>query len=438
MPSSSATVPAAALTFKSGLEKAWAEAAPALPGGDWMTQLRREALARVARDGLPGRRNEWWKYADLAALRPAVLPLAPAAASSLPRANHAFGEDAWSVVVANGRVGEVPASSSLPDGMEVMRLGEALDVPSLWLRPWLQPTASAIHNLNLAFATDGVLVRVGRNVAAARPLVIVSETKLSASMAHERSVVSLEEGASLTLVEIGRMAGASGSLATSRMSINLASGARLTHIRLCAGGPELIAIHDCDVQLASSARYQQVMLCAGAELCRQQLAISLSGESASCDLAIGYAVRAGLQVDNAIAFSHLAPNTHSRLLVKGLAARKGRGVVQGRVVVDEAAQGTDSHQMARGLLLEEGAEIFHKPELEIYADDVKCGHGATIAALDPAQLFYLQSRGVPAAIATEMLLSAFVREVIDLAPDAMRDALAAWADSALFQKEPPA
>jgi Fe-S cluster assembly protein SufD len=94
--------------------------------------------------------------------------------------------------------------------------------------------------------------------------------------------------------------------------------------------------------------------------------------------------------------------------------------------------------MARGLLLEEGAEIFHKPELEIYADDVKCGHGATIAALDPAQLFYLQSRGVPAAIATEMLLSAFVREVIDLAPDAMRDALAAWADSALFQKEPSA
>jgi Fe-S cluster assembly protein SufD len=426
---------AAAPTFQSGLEKAWADAAPGLPGGDWMTQLRRDALGRVVRDGLPGRRAEWWKYADLAGLRNVPLPLVPVASATSARAPLSFGDDAWIVGIRNGRVVDLPAASSLPDGVEVIRLGEAIAVPSLWLRPWLQPTNSAIHNLNLAFATDGVLLRVGRNVAAARPVVIVSDMALDANMAHERSVVSLEEGASLTLVEVARMDGRAGSFATSRLSVNLAAGARLIHIRLSEGSSGLAAVHDCDVQLATNARYQQVTLSAGAELLRHQQAISLSGEAASCDIAIAYAARAGVQVDEAVELRHVAPDTESRLLVKGMSARKGRGVVQGRVVVDEAAQGTDSHQMARGLLLEEGAEIFHKPELEIYADDVKCGHGATIASLDPNQLFYLQSRGIPAPFANEMLLQAFVHDVIERAPDAMQATLAAWADSALFIKE---
>ena len=429
-----AITPAAAPTFQSGLEKVWAASTAALPGGDWMTQLRRDALARVVRDGLPGRRNEWWKYADLAGLRMVALPLPPAVTAS-GRATHPFSDDTWRVCIRNGRVVDLPIPSSLPDGVEVIRLGDALSVPSLWLRPWLQPTHSAIHNLNLAFAIDGVLLRVGRNVAALQPLVIVSEMLLDASMVHERSVVSLEEGASLTLVEVARMDGRAGSLATSRLSINLAAGARLIHIRLSEGSSGVAAVHDCDVQLATNARYQQVTLSAGAELLRHQQAISLSGEAASCDIAIAYTARAGVQVDEAVEIRHMAPHTESRLLVKGMSARKGRGVVQGRIVVDEAAQGTDSHQMARGLLLEEGAEIFHKPELEIYADDVKCGHGATIASLDPNQLFYLQSRGIPAPVANEMLLQAFVREAIDRAPDAMQVALTAWADSALFLKE---
>ena len=438
MPAKTATAAEATASFQSGLEKAWQDAAPGLPGGDWMSQLRRDALARVARDGLPGRRNEWWKYADLAGMRKRPLPVAHEISAPLDATSHNFVEDAWSIVIRNGRVAHLPAASSLPDGIEVVRLGEALDVPSLWLRPWLQPAASAIHNLNLAFATDGVLLRVGRNVAAGRPLVIVSQAKLDASMAHARSVVSLEEGASLTLVELDQLAGNAGSFATTRLSINLAPGARLIHLRLSAGSPEVAAVHDCDVQLGTNARYHQVALCSGAELLRQQQAISLSGEFASCDLAIAYAARAGEQVDHAVEIRHAAPNTQSRLLAKGLAARKGRGVVQGRVVVDEAAQGTDSHQMARGLLLEEGAEIFHKPELEIYADDVKCGHGATIASLDPSQLFYLQSRGIPGQVATEMLLSAFVRDVIDRAPETLQGALAAWADTTLFQRKEPA
>jgi Fe-S cluster assembly protein SufD len=437
MPASTATAAEATASFQSGLEKAWQDAAPGLPGGDWMTQLRRDALARVVRDGLPGRRNEWWKYADLAGMRKVPLPVAPEPSVPLDATSRNFGEDAWSIVVRNGRVAQLPSAPSLPDGIEVVRLGEALDVPSLWLRPWLQPAASAIHNLNLAFATDGVLLRIGRNVSAARPLVIVSHARLDASMAHERSVVSLEEGASLTLVELDQMHGSAGSVATKRLSINLAPGARLMHIRLSAGGPELAAVHDCDVQLGANARYQLVTLCAGAELLRQQQAISLSGEAASCDLAIAYAARAGAQVDQAVEIRHTAPNTQSRLLAKGLATRKGRGVVQGRVVVDETAQGADSHQMARGLLLEDGAEIFHKPELEIYADDVKCGHGATIASLDPSQLFYLQSRGIPAQAATEMLLAAFVRDVIDRAPETLQGALASWADTTLFQRKEP-
>ena len=398
-----------------------------------MRQIRHDALGRVVRDGLPGRRIEAWKYADLATLRPRALPLAAVANS--PKLAPLPADDAFRVDILNGRVVRLPAPANLPDGFEVLRLADALDVPSLWLRPLLQVDGNTINNLNLAFATDGVLARGGRNVHVDHPLIVSSTCNLAASMSHDRSVVVLEEGAQLTLIEKVQFDGVDGSMATSRLTLQLAPGARLVHIRLVSGSIDMAAIQDMDVTVAQDACYEQVVLSNGTGLLRQQSTVGLNGQAAACHLSCAYAAHADRHVDLAVELRHAAPHTESRLLAKGIAGRKGRGVVQGRVVVDEPAQRTDSHQMARGLLLEDGAEIFHKPELEIYADDVKCGHGATVAALDPNQMFYLQSRGIPSQEARGMLLAAFIQDVTDRAPEALRDDLRTWAMRHLLQRE---
>ena len=158
MPASPIAQPASPLPFEAGLDAQWTAARGQLPGEEWMQQHRRDALARVRRAGLPGRRVEWWKYADLAGLCREAPPLAAPEALAVPGLPDIAG--ALHVTCAQGRVTRLPSGAGIPDDVEVMRLAEALDVPSLWLRPWLQPGDNAIDNLNLAFATDGVLLRV--------------------------------------------------------------------------------------------------------------------------------------------------------------------------------------------------------------------------------------------------------------------------------------
>lgn len=415
--------------FGDGLEAAWKKAQPRLPGSDWMHPVRAEALARVIRQGLPGRRQEWWKYADLASMRTAVPPQVEAqklVARSRPE--WLGGLDLIEAELNQGQVVRLPAADRLPDGFEVMRLADALDVPSLWLRPWMSPSQSVTDNLNLAFATDGVLVRVGRNTHIATPLLVHARRNLAGTMSHDRSVIVLEDGASLTVLEVHDLAGSGGCLGTSRMNISVGEGAHLRHVRVCINGAGTIQIREDRVELARDAQYELVTVAQGGQLHRSQLSVALSGERASCKVAAAFAARSGEVTDFSSEIRHVAPNAVSRLLSKGTARAGGRGVVQGRVCVEQAAQGTDSHQMARGLLLEEGGEIFHRPELEIYADDVKCGHGAATGALDDTQMFYLQSRGIEEAEARRMLLAAYFAPIVESAPEALSAALGAWVD----------
>jgi len=421
--------------FGAGLEAAWKKAQPRLPGSDWMHPVRAEALARVIRQGLPGRRQEWWKYADLASMRTAAPPLVEAQALvKRARPDWLAGLDLIEAELNQGLVVRLPAADRLPDGFEVMRLAEALDVPSLWLRPWMSPSQSVLDNLNLAFATDGLLVRVGRNTRIATPLLVNARRNLAGSMAHDRGVIVLEDGASLTVLEVQDHAGSDECLGTSRLNISLGEGAHLRHVRVCTNGAGTIHVQEDSVEMARDAQYELVTLVKGGQLHRSQFSVSLSGERASCRVAAAFAVQPGEVTDFSSEVRHVAPNAVSRLLSKGTARAGGRGVVQGRVCVEQAAQGTDSHQMARGLLIGEGGEIFHRPELEIYADDVKCGHGAATGALDENQMFYLQSRGIEEAEARRMLLAAYFAPIIESAPETLSAALASWVDVHLLSE----
>jgi len=251
-------------------------------------------------------------------------------------------------------------------------------------------------------------------------------------MAHTRSIVMMEEGSELTLIEIDDGAPASQSFANSVLAVSLDTGARLHHLRLgTMSAPGLIVRTD-QAEVGRDGRYERLTFASGAALARSDIQVLLAEPGAAFDLAGAYVVAGEDLNDVTFTVTHDAPHATSRMLVKGVAGGAGHAVVQGSVVVKPDAQKSDSHQLARGILLSPKAEIDQKPELEIFADDVKCGHGAAIGALDGEQLFYLRARGIPESEARAMLIRAFIGEVVDrLGPGDWQSRVSGWLDARL-------
>ncbi len=413
-----------AVSLEGEIASLFAKVRASLPGAGWLQPLRAEALSRVMRDGLPHRRMESWKYTDFRGKYSGGLEISEGVEPTGERAFDAL--KCHRVDTSGGQVVGLPAPSGLQDGLEILSLGEALAMPSLWLRQWMQPGDPGIENLNLAFASDGALIRVGRGVRVDRPVLLRSILAESGTVAHTRSVVALEEGAELTLIEYDDGNVERQSLGTLVTAFVLEAGARLKHLRLTAREGASIIVRLDSVELAQDASYEGVIFSSGAAMARQQLSARLVGRGASFNLACAYAAGDGQHTDYTVDVVHHADHTTSRILARGVASGDGRGVVQGKVVVKPEAQKSDSYQMSRALLLSPRAEIDQKPELEIFADDVKCGHGATIGAIDVNQLFYLQSRGVPEREARQMLVDAFMGEITERVPDAYRDVVEHW------------
>jgi len=251
-------------------------------------------------------------------------------------------------------------------------------------------------------------------------------------MAHTRSIVMMEEGAELTLIEVDDGAPQSQSFANSVLAVALDAHARLHHLRLgTVQAPGMIVRTD-QAEVGRSAIYERLTFASGAALARSDMHVALAEPGAAFDLAGAYVVANDELNDITFTVAHEAPHTKSRMLVKGVAGGAAHGIVQGSVAVKPDAQKSDSHQLARGILLSPKAEIDQKPELEIFADDVKCGHGAAIGALDSEQLFYLRTRGIPEDEARAMLIRAFVGEVIDrLGAGDWQTRVSSWLDARL-------
>ena len=402
-----------------------------LLGPTWVQSLRAEAMAAVLRDGLPHKRLEQWKYTDFRSRFGGGLELAHANESDVPPSLF-DGLNAHRVLLADGIVRSAPEPDDLPDGIEILRLADALTTPALWLKPWLRADRSALESLNLAFMTDGVLIRVGANTRVALPILLHNHLSRAGIMTQSRSIIMLEEGAELTLIEVNDGAPAGQSFSNNVMALSLDDGARLHHLRLIAMQGQTLVVHTDQAEVSRNARYETLLFSSGAALARSDLSVSLCNVGASFDLAAAYIANSDELSDVTFAVTHEAPHTTSRMLVKGVAAGESRGVIQGSVIVKPDAQKSDSHQLARGILLSPHAEIDQKPELEIFADDVKCGHGAAIGALDDGQMFYLRARGIPEEQARAMLITAFIGEVIDrLGAGEWQARVAAWLDTRL-------
>lgn len=374
---------------------------------------RADALARLQAQGLPLRRDEYWRYTDPAALV-AVSP--PAAALFDPQDEPPAweGSEKRCLVFRDGVFDPATSDSLTLAGVEITRLAEAPaghwaeGVYGTLESAGQSPVARPFAALNTAFAPDGVLIRVTGK--ADRPVCLTYAHEAEASDAMLHHVIVLEPGAEFTLLENG--AGAARlSMVT---EVVVGAGARFHHIRAQGRDHQRRAVTHLFARVAEGAALKSFTLTANGRLTRNEAVIDIRGDHALAHVA-GAAVGDGADFlhDDTVFITHQGLACESRQVFKKVLMHGATGVFQGKILVKPGAQKTDGYQISQSLLLDEASQFYAKPELEIYADDVKCSHGSTSGAIDATALYYLRSRGVPQREAQALLVLAFLAEALD-------------------------
>ena len=403
---------------------------------------RRAALDSAMHDGLPTPRAERWKYTSLRALErrsfatSAVLlaPVDLASLADIPAPRIAF---------VNGRFdASLSDTASLPEGVALRSLAHAMadgdtrDIAFLARR--FERTDETFAKLNAALAVDGAVLRVEENCAATATvhLVFVGAPAEADIAWHARNLIELRRGASLNVVEHQLAAGDHAHLGNTLAHVHLAIGASLRHARIQNDAVRGTLIARTDAVLARDASYRRIDLELGAGLSRHELNVRLEGEGAKLAANGVLLADAKRHVDTRLCIEHIARDTSCDLVWRGLASGRGRAVFHGGITIRAGADGSDARLSNKNLLLSEGAEIDAQPVLEIHADEVKAAHGATVGRLDETALFYLRSRGLPAAEARRMLTTAFCRETLSVLDDAtLIEMLGVQLDAALARIE---
>jgi Fe-S cluster assembly protein SufD len=416
----------------------YASVADALPGARSVAvrASREAALDQFTLVGVPHRRVEEWKYTDWRALMPEVHPLGglndEAAAGVSVEA--AIGKtladlDAYRAVFVDGRFR--PGLSTIQNapnlGFETLRQVFEKDDASAAKLPLGQRDVTGA--LATAFATDGAIISVAAGAGLEKPIhLIVIATAANPRLFALQHAIGVGEGAEVSLIETH--AGAEQTQAISLTRLAVGARASLKHVRLTASN-RAKHLASAAVTLAEGAAYDPTHVAVDGALVRSEASIRFDGPHARCHYAGAMLLRAQCHADFTLVVDHAAPHCESRELVKAVLDGRSRGVFQGKVVVQRSAQKTDGKQMANALLLSDDAEFDSKPELEIFADDVVCGHGSTAGQLDEDMMFYLRARGIPEPEARALLIAAFVGEALDkIENEELRAALearvAAW------------
>lgn len=409
--------------------------AAALPGAGlpWLDARRAEGR-RLSADGLPGTRMEAWKYTNLAPLAELAFPPpgGEPAVEADPGAGAFDAVEGPSVAFVNGRLSPCHTCTlAAPPGLRVSGLAQALsDDPALveGLIGDAVPNGDPMAAFNAAFAADGCIVETAPDAAPDEPLRLrfVAAPGSGPLAWHSRVVVRLGAGSRLTLIESHEGPVGAATWSNPLVDVRVGAGAALSHVKLQVEGEGAYHTALTRATLAADARYESHLLALGARLARHEIHVRFEGAGARCLLQGGYMARGSQHVDNATVIDHCVPTCESREVYKGVLDDAARGVFQGRIVVHRDAQKTDGHQLNRTLLLSPKAEIDTKPELEIYADDVKCSHGATAGEPEADQLFYLRSRGLNLRTARALIVEGFLSELLaEVAHEGARAALLA-------------
>ena len=414
------------------LSDVFAIARDRLPGPGKVAELRREAFEAHERMGLPHRRIEDWKYTDLRALMREILPLAATPdAAALKRAGaalklHAIAGTRRLVLVDGVFVPSMSDTGKLENGLAIRSLRELLEAGDRALQAQLfaPENADSMTALNSAMMTDGLVIEVADGTALTTPLHVVHiASDATPSAMFTRSLLKIGKAASATLVESYIAGGSANAYQVHDCLIaSIGDGARLDHLRLVEDAREAFNVSSSRLTLGTNAHLNTLAMTSGAHVSRYQPVITFAGEGSRVE-ANGVNLLTGRQhADATLLLDHAVPNCASREVFRSVLDDRGHSVFQGRIIVRPDAQKTDAKMMTRALLLSDEAEADNKPELEIFADDVTCGHGATTGALDESLLFYLRARGLSEKDAQALLIQAFVGEAIEsIANDGLRE-----------------
>jgi len=393
----------------------------------WLASRRAEALASFASSGLPTRRDEDWKYTSVAAIERGRFSFEPAATDqvTVTRIEALALPGAHRLVFIDGRhAPEWSSPAALPAGVRVDSLRHVLALEPARLQAWLglPPQAEAdapgsgFAALNLAWWADGAYIHLEPGIRLAMPIQLLFVARSGKLATHSRNLVIAAAGSSACIVEHHASLDAAGYFTNVVTDIRLAGDARIEHHKLQEESQDAFHIAAVHAELAQGSEFISGSFALGGALARTDISVCLNGERATCSLDGLYLVDGRQHVDHHTRIDHAQPRGTSREFYKGVLAGAARGVFNGKVIVHPDAQLSDAEQRNHNLLLSAQAEIDTKPQLEIWADDVKCSHGATVGQLDAEQIFYLCARGIDAVAAHAMLTYAFAAEMIERVP----------------------
>ncbi|MBV9879271.1 MAG: Fe-S cluster assembly protein SufD [Gemmatirosa sp.] len=403
----------------------------------WLFERRRDAGQRFAATGFPTPKHEDWHYTSTAPIAEAGFATLRDAAGALGAedlAPYTFGQSAWpTVVCVNGRFDAARSSlGTLPDGVRVLPLTRALaEQPDLVERYLGRVAATAeqpFTALNTALFQDGIAILVGKEMEAEVPVHVlwISDAVAARGTTHPRTLIVAERHSKATVIESYVGLGEASYFTNAVTEADLADGATVHHLRLQRESPRAFHVGTVEARQGRDSHWVSFSLAAGAKLSRTNVFAALDGEGCGATLNGLYMLDEDQHGDHQTRIEHAQPNTYSRELYKGILDGASHGVFNGKVYVHPVAQKTDGKQTNNTLLLSDRARIDAKPQLEIFADDVKCTHGATIGRLDETALFYMKSRGLNAETAKRLLTYAFAADVIEtIEIAAVRDALEA-------------
>ena len=423
-----------------GLANVFTAAKNLLPGDGAIGRERESAFRRFEVLGLPHRRVEEWKYTDLrAAMRDAKPLPEPPGADAIERARQEdkllADVECRRLVFVDGAF--VPALSdvdALEAGLTIEPMAQSLARGNRMVADHLGKVIAvddAAFALNTAFMADGAVVHVAAGTAVERPLHFRFVSSGQPVALFTRSLVVAEPGARMMIIESHEGGGQAEVQVNTALEMVVGDNCHIDHVKITTHDPHVLHISTLIAAVGARARFNAFNFTRGGALVRNQMFLRFGGDDALVGLRGASLVNGRQHVDTTIVADHVARGCQSREVFKAVLDDESRSVFQGKIIVQPEAQKTDARMMTQALLLSDNAEADNKPELEIFADDVQCGHGATAGALDENLLFYLRARGIPPKEAEALLIQAFVGEAVEGIEhaglrEALMDAVAGW------------
>jgi Fe-S cluster assembly protein SufD len=390
---------------------------------DWLASYRKRSLARFAELGFPSRRSEAWRYLDLRALeQKPMLPsgaqrTAGSAAIHAQLAEISCTEIRHRLVLVDGRLApELSQIGGLPPGVRLGSMAEAIAGQPDLLRSRFEALSldpgRPFAALNAAFFADGFVLEIAPGVTLDQPIEILhlSSGETHASL-HTRSLIVVGAGGRVSLVE--SFTGVGDYWRNDVVELRLAAGAELARVTLIEEAADALHFGEVLATLDHASRLSTFVLLLGGRTVRHEMTVRSEAEGTRSELNGAFLLSGRQEANILTTVDHAAPGGETREIFKGVAADRSHSAFQGRITVRPGARKVDAHQTSRNLVLGPRAAIDTKPELEIFADDVKCSHGAAVGDLDEAALFYLRARGIPTEEARRLLVDGFLREPLD-------------------------